>query len=91
MGFAPPQKLEHPFSENHTSANRLSIRSQRLLALTLASAVLGQQSVIHGRVVGVSDGDTLKVLVAQSEAFTHKAFVMPQRKSKRSVPAPKRQ
>jgi endonuclease YncB( thermonuclease family) len=34
------------------------------LALMLASAVLGQEPVIHGRVVGVTDGDTLKVLVA---------------------------
>jgi endonuclease YncB( thermonuclease family) len=34
------------------------------LVLLLANTVLGQQSVIHGRVVGVTDGDTIKVLVA---------------------------
>jgi micrococcal nuclease len=34
------------------------------LVLLLANTVLGQQPVIHGRVVAVTDGDTLKVLVA---------------------------
>jgi micrococcal nuclease len=34
------------------------------LVLLLASTVLGQEPVIHGRVVGVTDGDTLKILVA---------------------------
>ncbi len=37
------------------------------LALILASAVLGQESVVHGRVVGVTDGDTLKVLLADQQ------------------------
>ena len=30
----------------------------------LANTVLGEESVIRGRFVGVTDGDTLKVLVA---------------------------
>jgi hypothetical protein len=34
------------------------------LVLSLANTVLGQQPMIHGRVVAVTDGDTLKVLVA---------------------------
>jgi micrococcal nuclease len=34
------------------------------LTTTLAAAVFGQELVVHGRVVGVTDGDTLKVLVA---------------------------
>jgi micrococcal nuclease len=37
------------------------------LALMLATAVLGQEPVIHGRVVGVADGDTLKVLVGDQK------------------------
>jgi endonuclease YncB( thermonuclease family) len=37
------------------------------LALVLANKVLAQQSVIHGRVVGITDGDTLKVLVAEQQ------------------------
>jgi endonuclease YncB( thermonuclease family) len=46
--------------------------SQSVLALSLflapafAIAVLGQEPVLHGRVVAVTDGDTLKVLVAVS-------------------------
>jgi endonuclease YncB( thermonuclease family) len=35
-----------------------------LLALLLVNTALGQQSVIHRRVVGVTDGDTLKASVA---------------------------
>ena len=38
-----------------------------LLVLLLANTVFGQQSVIHGRVVSVTDGDTLKILVAGQE------------------------
>ena len=37
------------------------------LALTLATITLGQETVAHGRVVGVTDGDTLKVLVADQK------------------------
>jgi endonuclease YncB( thermonuclease family) len=37
------------------------------LATTLATAVLGQDLVIQGRVVGVTDGDTIKVLVADQK------------------------
>jgi micrococcal nuclease len=33
----------------------------------LSSAVLGQESMVRGRVVGVTDGDTLKVLVADQQ------------------------
>src|ERR1700730_7815037 len=36
-------------------------------AATLTTAVLGQELEIHGRVVGVTDGDTLKVLVAEQK------------------------
>jgi micrococcal nuclease len=34
------------------------------LTTKLAAAVFGQELVVHGRVVGVTDGDTLKVLLA---------------------------
>jgi hypothetical protein len=44
-----------------------SVFAVGFLALMLASAALGQQSVIHGRVVGVTDGDTIKVLVAEKQ------------------------
>jgi endonuclease YncB( thermonuclease family) len=37
------------------------------LATTLATVVLGQDLVIQGRVVGVTDGDTIKVLVADQK------------------------
>jgi micrococcal nuclease len=37
------------------------------LATAVASAVLGQELAIHGRVVGVMDGDTVKVLVAEQK------------------------
>ena len=35
------------------------------LALLLASSVLGQEPVMYGRVVGVTDGNSLKILVAE--------------------------
>ena len=38
-----------------------------LLALVLAFTVLGQEPVILGRVFGVTDGDTLKVLVCEQK------------------------
>jgi micrococcal nuclease len=43
--------------------------SQTVLALSLflASTVLGQEPVLQGRVAGVTDGDTLKVLVADQK------------------------
>ena len=44
-----------------------SVLAVGLLVLLLANTVFGQQSVIHGRVVGVTDGDTLKILVAGQE------------------------
>jgi micrococcal nuclease len=37
------------------------------LATRLATVLLGQQLVIQGRVVGVTDGDTIKVLVADQK------------------------
>jgi endonuclease YncB( thermonuclease family) len=37
------------------------------LFLLLANTVLGQEPVIHGRVVGVTDGDTIKVLVTDQK------------------------
>jgi endonuclease YncB( thermonuclease family) len=51
----------------HLKTIRLLSRSAfavGFLVLLLANTVLGQQPVIHGRVVAVTDGDTLKVLVA---------------------------
>jgi endonuclease YncB( thermonuclease family) len=58
-------------------------------ALMLSSAVLGQETVVHGRVVSVTDGDTLKILVAGQELLRVRiAFAMPQRNGKRSVPVP---
>ena len=44
-----------------------SVFAVGFLVLLLANTVLGQQSVIYGRVVGVTDGDTLKILVAGQE------------------------
>ena len=44
-----------------------SVFAVGFLVLLLANTVLGQQSVIYGRVVGLTDGDTLKVLVAGQE------------------------
>jgi endonuclease YncB( thermonuclease family) len=46
-----------------------SVFAVGFLALMLASAALGQQSLIDGRVVGVTDGDTLKVLVTGQQHF----------------------
>ncbi len=40
-----------------------------LLTLMLSSAALGQESATQGRVVGVTDGDTLKVLVADQRVL----------------------
>ena len=47
------------------TASRLALSI--FLATRLATAVLGQELVIQGRVVGVTDGDTLKVLVADQK------------------------
>jgi endonuclease YncB( thermonuclease family) len=44
-----------------------SVFAVGFLFLLLANTVLSQQSVIHGRVVDVTDGDTLKVLVADQK------------------------
>jgi hypothetical protein len=67
--------LEKPImSAKHDSGNRAilvkAIRSLSqsafavgFLVLLLANTALGQEPVIHGRVVGIIDGDTLKVLV----------------------------
>jgi endonuclease YncB( thermonuclease family) len=44
-----------------------SVFAVGFLVPLLANTVLGQQSVIYGRVVGLTDGDTLKVLVAGQE------------------------
>jgi|SRR5271165_4186234 len=41
-----------------------SVFAVGFLILLLANTVLGQRSVIHCRVVGVTDGDTFRVLVA---------------------------
>jgi micrococcal nuclease len=38
-----------------------------VLALMLSGAVLGQETVVHGRVVSVTECDTLKILVAGKE------------------------
>jgi endonuclease YncB( thermonuclease family) len=38
-----------------------------VLALMLSSAVLGQETVVHGRVVSITDGDTLKIFLAGQE------------------------
>jgi micrococcal nuclease len=46
-----------------------------LLALVLAFTALGQGPVVHGRVVGVTDGDTIKVSVAENQLLrTRLAF-----------------
>jgi hypothetical protein len=67
-----------------------SVFAVGFLALTLASAALGQQSVIHGRVVGVTNG-TIKVLIAEKQLLRMRlAFCDAERRSKRSVPAPNR-
>jgi micrococcal nuclease len=47
-----------------TSPTALSLAFSIFLATRLAIVVLGHELVIQGRVVGVTDGDTLKVLVA---------------------------
>ena len=40
------------------------VRLALLLGLFLASAALGQETVISARIVGVTDGDTVKALVS---------------------------
>ena len=35
-----------------------------------ASALFGQETVVHGRVIGVTDGDTLKILVADQQLLS---------------------
>ena len=37
------------------------------LTLLLANTLLGQDTVVRGRVVGITDGDTIKVLVAEKQ------------------------
>jgi endonuclease YncB( thermonuclease family) len=37
------------------------------LALLLASAALGQETIVSARIVGITDGDTVKALVAGNE------------------------
>jgi endonuclease YncB( thermonuclease family) len=44
-----------------------SITPNLAFSIFLATAVFGQEPVAHGRVVGVTDGDTLKVLVADQK------------------------
>jgi endonuclease YncB( thermonuclease family) len=39
------------------------------LSLLPAPAVLAREPVLHGRVVGISDGDTIKVLVAKNQVL----------------------
>ena len=53
------------FCEDQTLAPHFAVSI--FLAIVLATAVLGQELVIHGRVVGVTDGDTIKVLVADQK------------------------
>jgi micrococcal nuclease len=38
-----------------------------LVALLLASAALGQEAIVSARIVGITDGDTVKALVAGNE------------------------
>ena len=68
-----------------------SVFAVGFLFLFLANPVLGQRSVIHGRVVGVTDGDAIKVLVTEKQLLRIRlAFCDAQRSSKRLVPAPNR-
>jgi micrococcal nuclease len=50
-----------------TSPIALNLALSLFLATRLATAVVGQELGIHGRVVGVTDGDTLNVLVANQK------------------------
>jgi micrococcal nuclease len=38
-----------------------------LVALLLAGAVLGQEAIVSARIVGITDGDTVKALLAGNE------------------------
>jgi micrococcal nuclease len=38
-----------------------------LIALLLAGAALGQEAIVSARIVGITDGDTVKALVAGNE------------------------
>jgi endonuclease YncB( thermonuclease family) len=48
-------------------ANVLSLALAAFLALLLASAALGQELVVRGRVVAITDGDTVKALTADNQ------------------------
>jgi len=59
------------------------------LALLLASAVLGQEPVMYGRVVGVTDRDSLKILVAEQQLLRVRIAIC-QRNGNHSARAPSR-
>jgi endonuclease YncB( thermonuclease family) len=55
----------HRVSGRPSNALRLALAA--FLALLLASAALGQELVVQGRCVAVTDGDTIKVLVGDNQ------------------------
>jgi endonuclease YncB( thermonuclease family) len=48
-------------------SNALRLALAAFLALSLASAALGQELVVSGRVVAITDGDTVKALTADNQ------------------------
>jgi endonuclease YncB( thermonuclease family) len=71
-----PNSIKNLWPESHRSSRWNAQVKERFegnfmksafLALVLASATLGQETVVHGRVIAVTDGDTLKVLVGEQK------------------------
>ena len=52
--------------------NPLRLASAAFLALLLASVALGQDAILSAKVVGITDGDTVKALVAGNGFPPHK-------------------
>ena len=51
----------------HRSSNALGMALAAFLALLLASSALGQEAIVSARIVGITDGDTVKALAAGNE------------------------
>ena len=51
----------------HRQSNALGLALVAFLGLLLASTALGQEVIVPARIVGITDGDTVKALVADNQ------------------------
>jgi endonuclease YncB( thermonuclease family) len=77
------------FSDTNRPLAAPGLALSAFLALLLASAVLGQEPVMYGRVVGVTDRDSLKILVAEQQLLRVRIAIC-QRNGNHSARAPSR-